>query len=91
MSRSPLTRIHIRTKPDSEKGRARPGGLFHAPYCANDNYKQGGTKGLLGEFHDALRKAQHLAGQIGIFARASRMLKGQRKRAIPDSLNAKRR
>lgn len=76
MSRSPLTRTHIRMKPDSEKGRARAGSLFHAPHYANDNNKQGGTKGLLGEFHDALRKAQHLAGHIGLFARASRMLKG---------------
>jgi hypothetical protein len=91
MSRSPLTRIHMGPKAVSASERARAAGLFRAPHSANDNYKQGGTRGLLGEFLGAVRKARDLAGYIGIFERVSRMLKQRRKRAAPDSLDANRR
>lgn len=77
MLRSPLTWIHTHSHFVLEKRRAHVAGFLRVPQFANDNYKQGGTKGFVGEFYQAFRKIQTV-----LFERVSGMLKGLRKKRL---------
>ena len=82
MLRSPQTWIHTHAHFVLEKRRAHVAGPLRVPRFANDNYKQGGTKGLFGEFYQAFRKARNVALRFVLFERASGMLKGLRKKRL---------
>lgn len=82
MLRSPLAWIHTHSHFVLEKRRAHVAGFLRVPQFANDNYKQGGTKGFVGEFYQAFRKVQDLALHTVLFERVSGMLKGLRKKRL---------
>lgn len=81
MLRSPLTWIHTHSHFVREKRRAHGARLFSVPQSANDNYRQGGTKGLAREFYQAFHRVQEVALHF-VFERASGMLKGLRKKRL---------
>ena len=82
MLRSPLTLIHTHSQFVLEKRRAHAAGLLRVPQFANDNYKQGGTKGFFGEFYQTFRKIQNVALHFFLFERVSGLLKGLRKKRL---------
>jgi hypothetical protein len=82
MLRSPQTWIHTHEHFVLEKKRAHVAGLLRVPQFANDNYKQGGTKGFFGEFYQAFRKVRNVALHFVLFERASGRLKRLRKKRL---------